>query len=140
MTVGVAAALVAIGAQEHEAQKLVTELQSGGYVLVMRHASSPRQAPTSATANPDNSKLERQLDHAGREGATAMGDALRAKVTEVPRSGNTLLVTHQPNLSRAFPDWGATVMDGETVVVHPDGKGGFAVTGRIRIEDWPQLK
>ena len=30
---------------------------------------------------------------------------LRSKVVELPRSGNTILVTHQPNLSRAFPDW-----------------------------------
>jgi hypothetical protein len=27
---------------------------------------------------------------------------LRARVTEAPRSGNTILVTHPPNLSRAF--------------------------------------
>jgi len=61
-------------------------------------------------------------------------------VTEVPSSGNTILVTHQPNLSRAFPEWGSTVADGETVVVRPDAKGGISVVGRIKIGDWSQIR
>jgi phosphohistidine phosphatase SixA len=56
---------------------LVKALQQGGYVLVMRHTSSPREAPTKAAANPENVKLERQLDETGRATATAMGTALR---------------------------------------------------------------
>ena len=40
---------------------------------------------------------------------------LRTRVAEAPRSGNPILVTHQPNLTRAFPDWGASVGEGETV-------------------------
>lgn len=173
---------------------LVKALQGGGYVLVMRHARSPREAPTKDTANADNTRLERQLDDEGRRGAAEMGNALRTlripigavltsptyrametvklarldsptmvnelgdggqsmqgvseaqaawlrtKVTEIPRSGNTILVTHQPNLSRAFPAWGSTVSDGETVVIRPDSKGGVAIVGRIRIEDWPRLR
>jgi phosphohistidine phosphatase SixA len=176
-------------AQERSFNELVKALQSGGYVLVMRHASSPREAPSKEVANADNAKLERQLDEAGRKGATAMGEAIRAlripignvlssptyrametvrlarlespttvnelgdggqsmqgiteaqaswlrtRVTEVPRSGNTLLVTHQPNLSRAFPDWGPAVAEGETVVIRP-AAGGISVVGRIRIGDW----
>jgi broad specificity phosphatase PhoE len=50
----------------------------GGYVLVMRHASSPREAPSKDIANADNTKLERQLDDSGRKGATLMGEAIRA--------------------------------------------------------------
>ena len=65
---------------------------------------------------------------------------LRSRVTETPRSGNTILVTHQPNLSRAFPDWGSSVADGETVILQPDGKGGSAVLGRIPIEEWSRLR
>jgi hypothetical protein len=57
---------------------LVKRLRQGGNVLVMRHASSPREAPSTETANSDNIRLERQLDEAGRRGATAMGDAIRA--------------------------------------------------------------
>lgn len=193
-TYGVIAALLTLQAQAPESDALVKGLRQGGYVLVMRHASSPREAPTKEIANADNLKLERQLDEAGRSGARAMGDALRAlripigavltsstyrametvrsaglpsptavvelgdggqsmqgisereaawlrtRVTEMPQSGNTILVTHQPNLSRAFPDWGSTVADGDTVVLRPDGKGGITVAGRISITEWPRLR
>ena len=173
------------------AAQLVAPLRSGGLVIVMRHASSPRDVPSKEAAAPGNTKPERQLDDAGRATATAMGMALRTlripistvlssptfrafqtvrfaglgeptavaelgdggqnmqaasdaqaawlrmRVTQVPSSGNTLLVTHMPNISRAFPDWGS-VADGESVVLRPDGKA-FTVLGRIRIEDWPAL-
>lgn len=188
-------ATVAVMAGQTSSQdELINRLRQGGYILVMRHASSPREAPSKEVANADNTKLERQLDEAGRRGATVMGEAIRAlripigvvltsptyrametvklarldsptavnelgdggqsmqgiteaqavwlrgKVTEVPRSGNTILVTHQPNLSRAFPDWGSTVVDGETVVIRPDANGGISIVGRIKIDDWSQMR
>jgi phosphohistidine phosphatase SixA len=55
----------------------VKALRQGGYVLVVRHTSSPREAPDKQTANADNVKLERQLDETGRTTAVAMGKALR---------------------------------------------------------------
>lgn len=172
---------------------LVNALRSGGYVIVMRHASSPRETPDKQTANPDNVKLERQLDAAGRAGATAMGRALsdlkipvgevltsptyrametvrlarlptpqphdelgdsgqsmqgasdaqaawlRNAVSRVPKGTNTIIVTHMPNLARAFPEWGA-VADGEAVVLRPDGKSGITTVGRIKIDEWPSLR
>ena len=184
----------AMAGQTTPQAELISRLRQGGYILVMRHASSPREAPSKAVANADNTKLERQLDEAGRRGATAMGEAiralripigtvltsptyratetvrlarfdspsavnelgdggqsmqgiteaqaawLRARVTETPRSGNTILMTHQPNLSRAFPNWGASVADGETVILRPDGKGGYTLVGRIPIEEWSHLR
>lgn len=173
---------------------LTATLVEGGFVIVMRHASSPRTPPTADTAKPENTALERQLDAAGEAGSTAMGDALRAlkipigevlssptfraretvraarlpnvdvidalgdngqsmqgvteaqaawlraRVAQTPRSGNTLIVTHQPNLARAFPAWGGTVADGECVVLKPDGRNGVELMGRIGIEDWPRTK
>jgi phosphohistidine phosphatase SixA len=197
---GVSAVLVAgvfaagrVEGQTVRPDDLVNQLRQGGYVLVMRHASSPQQVPSKETANRDNTRLERQLDEAGRRGAAAMGEAIRAlkipigtvltsptyraletvrhagftspivaeelgdrgksmqgvdesqaawlrkKAAEVPASGNTLLVTHQPNLSRAFTDWGATVGDGEVAVLRPDGRGGATLAGRIPIAEWPTL-
>jgi phosphohistidine phosphatase SixA len=181
-------------AQARAEDALISQLRQGGFVLVMRHASSPRERPAKELANPDNTTLERQLDDAGRRGATAMGAAfralhipvgtvwssptyraretvrlaalgtpsavdelgdggqsmqgvtetqaewLRAKASEAPTSGNTLIVTHLPNLSRAFPDWGSTVVDGEVVVLRPDGHGRSAVVGRIPIERWGERK
>ncbi len=187
-------AVAAMAGQTSSRDELINRLRQGGYVLVMRHASSPREVPSSDVANADNTKLERQLDEAGRRGATTMGEAiralripigivltspayrametvrlarldspttvselgdggqsmqgiteaqaawLRARVTETPRSGNTILVTHQPNLSRAFPDWGSSVADGETVILRPDGKGASALVGRVPIEEWSRLR
>src|SRR3954453_11679167 len=187
-------AVAAIAGQARSTEELIGLLRQGGYVLVMRHASSPREAPTKEQANPDNPKQERQLDESGRRGPSAMGEALRRlqipigdvltsptyrametvklarldrpqavselgdggqsmqgvpeaqaswlrnRVNEVPRSRNTILVTHQPNLSRAFPDWGVSVADGETVVLRPDVRGVDAVIGRIPNEEWPRLR
>ena len=188
-----AIAQVAQAGQALSSEAWLSAVRQGGYVLVMRHASSPLEAPDSRTANPDNEKLERQLDAAGRTGATAMGEALRrlkvpigavltsptyralqtvkfaglanmtsvselgdggqsmqgvpeaqaawlrAKVAEVPTERNTLIVTHLPNITRAFPAWGS-VADGETVIVRPDGKGGMTVITKVKIEEWARLR
>jgi phosphohistidine phosphatase SixA len=64
-------------AQTLSGEALVKALQRGGYVIVMRHTSSPREAPDKQAANADNVKVERQLDEVGRTTATAMGKALR---------------------------------------------------------------
>ncbi len=180
-------------AQALSGASLVNALRSGGYVIVMRHASSPRETPDKQTANPDNVKLERQLDAAGRAAATAMGQALhdlkipigevltsptyrametvrlaqlpnlrpheelgnggqsmqgasdvqaawlRNTVSRPPKGTNTIIVTHMPNIARAFPEWGA-VADGEAVVLRPDGQDGGTVVGRIKIDEWPRLR
>jgi len=66
-----------VPAQQLSGAALVDALQHGGYVLLMRHASSPREAPARQSAEPDNVMLERQLDENGRATAIAMGTALR---------------------------------------------------------------
>jgi phosphohistidine phosphatase SixA len=178
-----------ISAQSLAGDAPVKALRDGGYVIVMRHASSPREVPNRQTANPDNVTLERQLDEAGRAASVAMGRALRdlkipvgevltsptyraletvrlaqladprtqtelgdggqsmqgitdgqaawlrGRVTHLPSGTNTIIVTHMPNISRAFPGWGA-VADGEAVIVG----AGDRVVGRIKIDEWPRLK
>src|SRR5258706_2681165 len=57
---------------------LAEALKAGGYVILMRHASSPAMPPDKASAEPDNFAVERQPDQAGRESARSMGEALRA--------------------------------------------------------------
>lgn len=72
-------ALVATAyAQMLAGARLVEALQRGGYVIVMRHASSPLEPPTKEAANPDNPGDERQLDARGMATATEMGKAIRA--------------------------------------------------------------
>jgi phosphohistidine phosphatase SixA len=64
-------------AQSLSGEALVKALRQGGYVIVMRHASSPREAPDAKTANADNVNRERQLDEQGRATSVAMGTAIR---------------------------------------------------------------
>ena len=181
-------------AQTLQGEALVKALRQGGYVIVMRHASSPREAPDPKTANADNVNRERQLDAEGRAGATAMGKALRdlkipigdvltsptyraletvryaklgdpkpfpelgdngqsmqggtaaqaawlqKRVTQFPAGANTIIVTHLPNLTGAFPQLASGVADGEALVLGPDGKGGAALVARVKIEEWSGLR
>ncbi len=176
-------------AQQLQGDALVKALRQGGYVIVMRHASSPREVPDKTAANPDNTKPERQLDPEGRASATAMGKALRdlkipigtvltsptyraletiryaqfgqpqavpelgdngqsmqggteaqaawlrKRVTELPKGANTLIVTHMPNMSRAFPESTSNLADGEALIFGPSG-----VVARVKIEEWTRLK
>jgi hypothetical protein len=62
--------------------ELIRALRRGGYVVVMRHASSPAEPPAPAEAEPGNSGRERQLDASGRAAAIAMGEAL--KTLQIP--------------------------------------------------------
>lgn len=184
----------AAGPELLSGRALVHALQRGGYVIVMRHASSPSQPPDARTADAANVKRERQLDEHGRASATAMGEALRRLkipigqvfssptyraletvrlgrfgtpqpvpelgdggrsmhgateaqaawlqkiVTQFPKGSNTLVVTHQPDLARAFPQWAAGLGDGEALVFGPDVKGGAVVVARVKIDEWPRLR
>jgi phosphohistidine phosphatase SixA len=55
--------------------ELVTKLQQGGYVLVMRHAHSPSAPPQKADVDPTNLTGERQLDEVGKFQAREFGRA-----------------------------------------------------------------
>jgi phosphohistidine phosphatase SixA len=190
----VVAALPARAAQLSGAE-LVAALRQGGYVILMRHASSPNIIPSKTVANPDNTKPERQLDEEGRNSARLMGEAiktlgiplgavlssptyraletirlaafstpatfeqlgdggssmspqavaewtswLKTKTSEQPKAGtNTLIVTHLPNISAAFPDDAKGLKDGEALIFRPDGKGGVELVARVTIGEWPQL-
>lgn len=195
MVVLVAVALVSgpARAQELTGSALVAALKRGGYVVVLRHASSPREVPDERTANPDNTARERQLDEAGRAAAAAIGKVLRDlaipigivltsptyraletvrfaqwqspqnvpelgdrgqsmqgvteadgawlrnRVTQFPSGANTILVTHLPNITRAFPQFASGVDDGDALVFGPSGNGA-TVVARIEVADWPTLR
>jgi broad specificity phosphatase PhoE len=69
----------------------------------------------------------------------AQAEWLRKKVTEFPAGTNTILVTHFPNVNRAFPQWSGGLADGEALILGPDGKGGASLVARVKIEEWPRL-
>jgi hypothetical protein len=175
--------------QSLSGEALVKALQQGGYVIVMRHTASPRNAPDKTAANPDNTKLERQLDDEGRTTATAMGQALKAlkipigevlssptyraletvkyaqfakaqevpelgddgqsmsggtaaqaawlqkKVTQTPKGTNTVMVTHQPNLTGAFPNQAQGIADGEALIFGPNS----TLVARVKVDEWQKL-
>jgi hypothetical protein len=76
----------AAGTPSLTGKDLTAALQRGGYVILMRHASSPGAPPDPGQADPDNLNHERQLDETGRASARAMGDAfhrLRIPVGQV---------------------------------------------------------
>lgn len=73
--------------------------------------------------------------------ASASGQAgtawLRSKAGEPPPKGaDVLIVTHGPNVALAFGDALKTLGDAEIAVFRPDGRGGAALVGRIRPDDW----
>lgn len=182
-------------AQEVERSQVVTALQRGGNVIVMRHASSPGTLPSAETAAAGNEQRERQLDATGRETAAAMGAAARRlgipvdrvltspafrtqetareagwlapeiheelgfdgeSMTETvtdeqvawlqdqsrlpPTSGNTVIVTHSPNLAAAFPELVPALAQGEAAIFGRTESGDFGLIGRVRIEEWPDLQ
>jgi phosphohistidine phosphatase SixA len=70
-------AVIPAQGQTLSGKELVSTLRMGGYVIVMRHASSPRTPPDPGQANADNIQHERQLDETGRSTALALGQAMR---------------------------------------------------------------
>lgn len=65
---------------------------------------------------------------------------LQKKVKELPRGTNTLLVTHVPNVTAAFPGEVPAVLQGEALVFGSDGRGGTSVVGRVKIEEWQSFR
>lgn len=174
---------------------LSTALARGGYVILMRHASSPATLPDLARTDPDNLKRERQLDETGRASARSMGEAfrhlripvekvlssptyraletarlaqfpapraieelgddrksmtadasgtrgawLRSQVAQAPKPGtNTVIITHYPNISEAFPSDAKDLAEGEALIYQPNGKGSASLVGRVKIGDWASL-
>ena len=146
-------------AQALSGDALVKALRQGGYVIVMRHASSPRDVPDKQTANPDNTKPERQLDAEGRSTATALGEALRdlkipigeVLVSPAYRTMETarLAKLSDPKPRPELGDNGQSMQGGtaaqaawlrKAVTQFPSGKNAILITHLPNIRDaFPQL-
>ena len=64
---------------------------------------------------------------------------LREQAAQFPRDKNTLIVTHLPNITGAFPQLASGLADGEALIFGPDGKGGAVLVARVKIEEWPTM-
>jgi len=58
-------------------ERLIAMLRHGGFVILMRHANSPRALPDAGSADPENVAHERQLDAAGLADARGFGEGIR---------------------------------------------------------------
>jgi hypothetical protein len=71
--------------------------------------------------------------------------ASRKFTSKSPGSGtsrpheNTLIVTHFPNISEAYPQDAVGLADGEALILHPDGRGGATIVARVKIDEWAGL-
>ena len=63
--------------------QLIDALREGGYVLVMRHPSSPTVRPDCRDAHSGNDRLERQLDAPGSRLVRAMGISMKRLAIKV---------------------------------------------------------
>ncbi len=103
-----------------------------------------RAMQTAKYAELNNAKPVSELTE-GNQGMAADTDKNRAAwlkhaVTIAPRAGaNTVLITHTPNMMAAFGAEAQGVKAGESMVFHPDGKGGTALVVRIKSDEWLQL-
>jgi phosphohistidine phosphatase SixA len=64
---------------------------------------------------------------------------LQKQVTEFSSGSNTIIITHQPNIAGAFPQWSDNLSEGEALILGSDGKGGARLIARVKIEEWPKL-
>ena len=73
-------------------------------------------------------------------GLQRLSQGTRDLLAARPAEGNVLLVSHKQD----FPDPNDPVLadlkDGECAVFTPDGRGGFVLRGRIKVEEWASFK
>jgi phosphohistidine phosphatase SixA len=73
-------------------------------------------------------------------GIERLAEGMRALLAAKPARGNVLLVAHRQEIPNLPDPVIADLKDGESAVFTPDGRGGFVLRGRIKVEDWATLK
>lgn len=73
-------------------------------------------------------------------GLQRLSQGTRELLAAQPAQGNVLLVSHKQDFSDPAASVLADLQDGECAVFTPSGRGGFDLRGRIKVEDWANLK
>jgi phosphohistidine phosphatase SixA len=111
-----------------------------GEVLV---SPAYRAQQTARLAQLTNARIQDELTFEGTAMTETVTPAqaawLKARAAVAPKTGNTFIVTHSPNLAAAFPAITPALAAGEAAVFAPDGQGGTKLLGRLKIEDWAGL-
>ena len=72
-------------------------------------------------------------------GLERLAEGTRTLLASKPARGNVLLVSHKQDFPNPAHPVLADLKDGESAVFTPDGRGGFVLRGRIKVEDWAAL-
>ena len=73
-------------------------------------------------------------------GLQRLAQGTRALLAAQPAQGNVLLLSHKQDFPHPTDPVLTDLQDGECAVFAPDGRGGFFLRGRIKVEDWDGLK
>ena len=73
-------------------------------------------------------------------GLERLAEGTRALLAGRPVQGNVLLISHKQDFPHPAAPVLAELDDGESAVFTPDGRGGFALRGRIKPEEWAQME
>jgi phosphohistidine phosphatase SixA len=73
-------------------------------------------------------------------GIERLAEGMRALLAAKPARGNVLLVAHRQEIPNLPDPVIADLKDGESALFTPDGRGGFVLRGRIKVENWAALK
>lgn len=87
-------------------------------------------------------KITRTVEELGDSGQSMQGATteqavwLQREGAIVKRSTNRVLITHSPNLQRAFPEWTKGIAEGEALILRPGPDGKPMMLGRIPVGEW----
>ena len=102
-----------------------------------------RAVQTAQAAGWEQFSTEPQLDNeaAGLVVGATDSEWLRQKVAEVPSEGNTIIITHPPNIARAYPLVRPLPQQGEILVFDPDNEDrtGPVLVSRVTPDQWEEL-
>jgi hypothetical protein len=73
-------------------------------------------------------------------GTAAQAEWLQKQVAHFPTGTNTIIVTHLPNITGAFPQLASGLADGEALIFGPDAKGKAILLTRVKIDEWPAMR
>jgi len=73
-------------------------------------------------------------------GLERLAEGTRALLAGRPVQGNVLLISHKQDFPHPAAPVLAELDDGESAIFTPDGRGGFALRGRIKPEEWAQME
>ncbi len=107
--------------------------------------SSPtfRALQTAQYAGWKNIRTMEALGDGGQsmQGATLEQAAYLRKEAARPTPGtNRILISHSPNLQRAFPEWTKGITEGEALILRPSASGKLELLGRVPVTEWPKFE